>query len=270
MQVYTIELFTPIGQYAFVSNGFAGIYEGLNCIGGFKATTFDLSKSLEKKTYEFTLVASDDSNFSYLQYMFNNSRCLSEIVIRYSLVQEGNIRPLLYGTISKIEYDDREFKIKVDSFISRLHYTKIFKTSSMCRWDFGGVECGINLNTLYDSLTISEFASNKVSVVIQGGMVAGKYLNGYLEFNNLIQTVRFDIATNTEDVIYLWDEVPSEIFAGNTTVGCKAYRGCKKDFDTCKNIYNNLVNFGAIPTRENGTNWIITSSKLMSGTKEIS
>jgi uncharacterized phage protein (TIGR02218 family) len=270
MHVYIVELFTPIGQYAFVSNGFAGIYEGLNCIGGFKATTFDLSKSLEKKTYEFSLVVSDDPNFSNLRYMLSTSRCLSEVTVRYSLFSAGKIRPLLYASVTKVEYNDREFKIITDSFISRLHYTKIVKTSSVCRWEFGSTECGINLTTVRDSLTISSFASNRLSVEIQGGMIEGKYLNGYLEFNDLIQTVRFDIATNNQTTIYLWDEIPIEIFEGNVLVGCKAYRGCKKDYDTCRNIYNNIVNFGAIPTRDNGANWIITTSKVLSGTKEIS
>lgn len=129
--------------------------------------------------------------------------------------------------------------------------TTIVQTySAACRADLGDSHCQFNLASVTITGTVSTVTSARLSFtsgdVVGSPNTAGYWTGGLVTFltgNNA--TYRREVRSdNGSGGIVLFEPLPADIQVGDTFT---IYPGCDKALSTCKNKFNNVINFRGEP-----------------------
>lgn len=124
--------------------------------------------------------------------------------------------------------------------------------TASCAADLGDARCGIDLmDPLYRGegvvtllRGISAFAASGLGGFAEGGFDAGKLTFTSGANDGLAIEVKRHRFEGEAVVIELWQAMPEPIATGDSFV---VTAGCDKRFDTCRNRFNNAVNFRGFP-----------------------
>jgi uncharacterized phage protein (TIGR02218 family) len=153
----------------------------------------------------------------------------------------------LAGSIGEVKQSGIAFSAELRSLSHRLNQKVGRVYQRTCDAVFGDSRCKINKATFTYNGTVTSAASNR-SIKASGlGAVATDFLSrGVLKWTsgpNSGQSSDVKLHTNP-NVIELWTPCPFPPVVGNTF---QVVAGCKQDLATCRDKYNNVVNFQGFP-----------------------
>ena len=173
-------------------------------------------------------------------------------VVWLKIGQIGNVSSK--GRLAKIEFRGLEQSLK----------QKVVKTTSrLCRATLGDSKCTKNLTAFtWTGTIISQSGKN---LVLSFSSATDVLSQGYIELiDGPVPGARFDILRNVDKTVSLFDD---PVLTGLAGVSVTVVAGCDKSILTCKNVFDNVINFQGephIPTRDS---WV-AGKKARAGTQE--
>ncbi len=150
-----------------------------------------------------------------------------------------------YGRIGQVQKLRNSFKAEVRGLTQALQQTIGERYSRYCRADLGDARCGVTLATYTVTGAVTAVTSQQVFTDSARAEAAGYFNYGLLTWtggNNL--GLKKEVKTFSGGLFTLFDAMPYAIQIGDTY---SVYAGCDKLFATCKNKFNNIVNFRGEP-----------------------
>lgn len=147
------------------------------------------------------------------------------------------------GYISRVKVRDFTVDIEVEGTASRL-LQNIMKTyEHSCIVNFGSAECGFNTATVTETGTITSVTNRRKFIDTSRSESDDHFQFGIFTFtsgdnNGLTREVKTYDSITKEFVLY--SDMPYEIVVGTTY---SVYEGCDKLPDTCKDDFDNFINF---------------------------
>jgi uncharacterized phage protein (TIGR02218 family) len=147
------------------------------------------------------------------------------------------------GYIGRVTRSDRQWTFESASKVYKLGQKTGEVTSQSCRYILGDSRCTKNLTSFTNSHTVTAVASR--SLFTANNVQADDYYAGGV----VIWLTGDNVGFRTEPFTYIGGEffiekAPYPIQVGHTFT---AIIGCNKDIDTCRDVFNNAVNFGGEP-----------------------
>lgn len=191
------------------------------------------------------------------------------------------------GWMGQVTTQQDSFRAELRGMVTRLqqHIGQVY--GSLCRWKFGGAECGVDVSALTVSDTVdsvpglnAEALSRPASSGSQLEAVRQTLVNpndefivfgrsepdGYFDFGVVTWTSGDNKGLSMEVLRYeggkftLLERMPHQMQVGDTF---DVYPGCNLIASTCKNKFSNFVNFGgfdAIPGNDDVLNYANSKS----------
>jgi len=152
---------------------------------------------------------------------------------------------LLSGRIGQIKIEDNTYTASITSRLSAFKAGRVALSSPECRATFGDSRCGINLatHTTTGSITGVDAFNGALSVSLSNPALL--LTSGVLTFTSgLNNGAKVDIKAYSTGymVLHFWPVNAPQI--GDTV---SAVRGCNKLYATCKDVFENTVNFRGEP-----------------------
>ncbi len=167
-------------------------------------------------------------------------------LVNYNDLTMGSI-PMIRGTIGEITINRGQANAEIRGLAQALQQGVLEQYSPTCRADLGDSECKVNLAAFTVTGSLTSLTSNK-QFADSSRTEANDHFNGGLltwtsgNNNQLKMEVKDFNGANGEFTLY--QAMPKPIQVGDTY---SVYRGCDKTLATCKNIFNNVVNFRGEP-----------------------
>lgn len=217
---------------------------------GFDISSFDASVDLSVNNAQIRVLIEDERITPLMieQGFFENALVDILIVDYTDLTQDPYI--IGSGELGQVSGTDTEYTIELMSLENRLDKARSKKVSIFCEYDFGDVNCGINL--VSEGYVFSTTIASKIddytytlagSPPFNASFGKGEFTSG--EAN----TLTFNIFNQGGTQITLYERFPLEPTIGDSV---DITAGCQKLPSSCKG-YNNFVNFGGVPQ---GGNWV--------------
>lgn len=170
-------------------------------------------------------------------------------------------RRLAAGWAGKVSHSTRGYKMEVLGPGSRLEQRPIVQVySPQCRWVFGDSRCTIDIESLAIVGTVTsginrgsvladlgDPASSGTGAPESSGSLPAQFANGrvrWLTGVNAGQVTEVKSVDFETGQIILWALTCFVPEAGDTF---DLLPGCAQDFETCKTVYDNVLNFGGFP-----------------------
>lgn len=187
--------------------------------------------------------------------------------VNYSDLSQGKMYQRV-GNLGQITVDREQFRAELLGLMQRYQTSIGEKTSPGCRATLGDSRCGVNLlgspaltfsatvdSIAADDITITASALTQPSPGIGSPTVAE---SGYFEYGKLTFTSGLNAGRSMEvkqyaqGVVTLHLPMPYQVTAGDTF---NVSAGCDKRLTTCRDKFNNVVNFRGEP-------WLAGRDKL--------
>jgi uncharacterized phage protein (TIGR02218 family) len=156
------------------------------------------------------------------------------------------------ATLGEVRREGVAFTAELRGLADRLNHETGRRFTATCSADFGDSRCTVNLsNALYRGLgTIT--ALGGASTLTSSGLTAfddGWFTAGQLEWSSganagLAVEVKSHRLIGEQASLDLWQAMPEALALGDTFV---VTAGCDKYFGTCRDRFNNAVNFRGFP-----------------------
>ena len=157
----------------------------------------------------------------------------------------GDILKLKKGNLGQVQIKNRQYQAEVRGLVHRLQQTLVETYSPTCRAELGDIRCGVTLATYTETGTVTS-VTDKKTFEDTGRTEANDYWNnGLLTWtsgNN--NGVQMEVKLFSYDEFELLMPMNNDIEVGDTY---SVVIGCDKTTGTCKNTFNNLVNFRGEP-----------------------
>jgi uncharacterized phage protein (TIGR02218 family) len=152
------------------------------------------------------------------------------------------------GRLGEYKSTERDFTASGLSLIDRLAEKQPIQTSPVCRATLGDSKCTVNLAPFTFNLLVSSVTGNRTIVTNVIALPDGYFKNGKLEFltgenaGTKIKIADWVDATNTLTLFLptFYDIAPGD------SIRCIA--GCDKRLATCRDKFNNVLNFRGEPS----------------------
>lgn len=165
-------------------------------------------------------------------------------IVNYKDVSQGSLI-LLRGYLGEIEMqDDYKAKAELQSLSSKLDQTIGRQYTQQCDAIFGDSRCGVDA-TGYTSTDFVVSTTSRAS--FEGNIVQA---NGYYQYGLVRWTggnnngMVMEVKEQAGATITLFQPMPYDIQVDDSY---EIIAGCDKYFNTCKNKFNNVVNFRGFP-----------------------
>ena len=156
------------------------------------------------------------------------------------------------GQLGEVTWTEEGFKADIVSYMKNLAKNIGNVFTANCRhtlFSQGGSgfvgKCGVNKDSFKATGSVTGITIPKWKFSISTSQPDGYYSNGYVKFtsgyNNGLSAV---IKNHTANSIELYLPTAFVIAQGDTF---EIFAGCDKTLDTCKNKFNNVLNFGGFP-----------------------
>lgn len=117
--------------------------------------------------------------------------------------------------------------------------------SQTCRASLGDHECKFNLNNVKFTGTAREILSTDCFIGDHQKQIADYFKFGMIKFTTgLNKDQIYSIKYENNGTIYCFSSFKSEVQNNDSY---EIYAGCNKSFNTCKNKFNNVINFQGEP-----------------------
>ncbi|MBX6329978.1 MAG: DUF2163 domain-containing protein [Pseudolabrys sp.] len=156
------------------------------------------------------------------------------------------------GFLGQVERGEVAFKAELRGLASRLDQVvgRVFQRT--CPWELGDARCGVDLDAPehHGAGTVAQvFDAFDFTATGLDGFATGVFSRGKLAWTSganagLAVEVRAHAAAGGIARISLFLPVPGPIEVGDTFT---ITAGCDKSFDTCRNRFGNVLNFGGFP-----------------------
>tara|TARA_Y100001956_G_scaffold75661_1_gene83830 strand:+ start:69 stop:1730 length:1662 start_codon:yes stop_codon:yes gene_type:complete len=166
---------------------------------------------------------------------------------------QGRLTPkrIAAGWIGEVSHGEDGVDLSVLTMGARLEQQSVTTPIQPgCRWIFGSTECGVDLESLKLTGTVTSVASRiSFTANLSSGDGGLQWKNGtvlwtYGNNDELVSEVKEVTFQSGSDEVLLWTPVPLAIEAGDTF---DLRPGCDKAFEGGCTVYNNKVNFGGFP-----------------------
>lgn len=160
------------------------------------------------------------------------------------------------GWLGETTMGTNRFTVELRGMNQRLAQAVGDNFSPVCRATFGSPKCGKDLNSYKVTGTITAVPSNRVFVDAARTEADGYFDLGYVTFTSGNNTgVSREIKTYAADTITCEFAFPFLVEVGDAY---EMFKGCDKKLATCRDTYNNVVNFRGEP-------YIPTADSLVQG-----
>jgi uncharacterized phage protein (TIGR02218 family) len=167
-------------------------------------------------------------------------------LLNYADLSMGKIL-LARGTLGEISIGRGQARTEIRGLAQELQQEVLELTSPTCRADLGDARCKVNLASFTATGTITSVSSNKIFIDSSRSEGEGHFNNGLLTWTagdnaQLKMEVKYYSAGSKQ--FELHHAMPYPVQIGDTY---QVYRGCDKSLSTCRNAFNNVVNFRGEP-----------------------
>jgi len=157
--------------------------------------------------------------------------------------------PLLRGRIGKVTLTDMGYTAEVVGLQSGLNSKQGWVTSETCRFQFCDSNCGLNIATYTDTITVATVSSRAAFTITGGGFPDNRYTGGRLIWQTGDNVGIENICTYSNGAtIRLLDNAYASIQPGDTAT---ITRNCGKALADCWSFGNGL-RFGGEPAIPGG------------------
>lgn len=159
---------------------------------------------------------------------------------------------LLKGSIGEVKRGETAFNAELRSLSHKLQQSSGRVYRRFCDADLGDARCGLDVTgaSFSSTGTVSSVTSNRVLVVTGlSPNETGFYSQGLITFTSgdnsgLSIPVKVHSVVGGVTQVVMWEPTPFTL-VGSTTFSIVA--GCDKRAETCKTVFNNMVNFQGFP-----------------------
>lgn len=202
-------------------------------------SALEVSSGFKENSRELTGIISSDfiSDEDIIAGMYDDAPIWEYI---YDFENEEVIKRNAYWVRNKT-YTGSTWQLDIIALSSWLTETQDAVISRTCEFElYSENECRV-ASSLYKQDRVIDSVTSQVEIVLQGTAEADNYFAyGYVE--NPYEKV--DVHSNTGNTIRLV-QPPKVSFSPGDTI--KIYPGCDGSFTTCRNKFNNSINFGGAP-----------------------
>lgn len=148
------------------------------------------------------------------------------------------------GTLGNIDIDGKGFTTELRSLMQQLQQGAISLYAPSCNVEFGSKWCGKNANDYTFSATVTSITSPRVFTI---DLVKA---DAFFDYGKITVTsgqavgMVGDIRSHSSNTITLWINLPIALSVGDTLT---LVQGCDKRMVTCKDVFNNVINFQGFP-----------------------
>jgi len=240
------------------------VYDGVTYTAstGFSATAIDSSSDLKVENLEIDSVldSSEISNEDLRQGLYNNAR-IDVYFINYKDTSQGVIY-MRRGFLGEVRVSRLGFTAELLGLVSKLELKigDIYQAS--CRADLGDSACKVSINSYKFSGTVSTVTNSRRAFTDSSRTETDAYFNfGLLTWktgNNAGKSIEVKTYTLSTKALELYTVTSDDIQVGDTYT---IFAGCDRKFDTCKNKFDNLINFQGEPKLPGGDYILEPASK---------
>jgi hypothetical protein len=256
--------FSDFGSSVDVQNN-VNVFQGKIAFPGLEASSLEIPRGLEVPNLTVT-IAFDDLAYPQMTQVLRDIVILEKISVTVGYALNNERYDIFHGYISNSVYNQVSLTLELESVLSVLGRSKVFKTGTSCRWAVvGSPVCGLDLNTpnFTKYRQVTAVSADRSSFTIDN-TVETNYLNlGGATFTIDNTEVVIDILGNQNNTVYVFERLPLFVTAG---VGVKLTIGCNKSWARCKEL-GNASEFGGTPP---SSNFLINNRNLLAGTKDYS
>lgn len=165
--------------------------------------------------------------------------------VNYNSTADGTVT-LSYGNIGEVELHDNFAKVEFRSLSQRLQKNIGRSYTINCDAQLGDTRCGLSLSTLgYTSTAHVDTVTDRAVFITAGATGSTAYVGGRIEWTSGTNNgLSMEITSWTSATMRLQLPMP---FNPSTGDEFTAYYGCDKTLATCRDTYNNVVNFRGFP-----------------------
>lgn len=226
----------------------------------YESSNINSSKDLSVDTLEITSVA-DPIFFNEADILAGKLNGSEFEFFRTNWLNPSHKDVLRKGFIGSITKTRNTIKIELRGLAQLLQQNIVETFSERCNADLYDNRCKVLKSTYTTTSVIDSVSSN--DVIICNALSSnpdGYYDFGYVEFTSGLNTgLKKEVAVHSGNQVTLLEGFPFNIEIGDNI---KVYAGCNKFHSTCKDKFNNVINFRGfafIP----GTDKIYGNTKIL-------
>ncbi|MDX1699240.1 MAG: DUF2163 domain-containing protein [Melioribacteraceae bacterium] len=158
--------------------------------------------------------------------------------------------PIISGKIGRVVLEDNSFKAELRALTQHFQKSIGDVYSALCTADLGDTRCKVDLGPFTSTLTVITPELGSESRIFTTDLVQA---NGYYDLGLVIwdagsinEYFRMDVKTflSAQGKVELYEPMPFNIQAGDQAT---IITGCDKKWETCRDRYNNKLNFRGFP-----------------------
>lgn len=223
------------------------VYDGLTyeAATGYAASAIRSSAALDVDDLEIEgmLSSSRISETDLLSGKWDGAKIT---VMRISWEAPGDgVEMMRSGTLGEVSLVGPVFRVELRGKMQALQSTVGRVFSPMCDALLGDARCGVNLAPYTFSHIVAGVTSRSVFSDNVTTKPSGYYNNGIVTFTSGANSgLSMEVRSYDGLTFNLQHEMPFSIAIGDTFT---AVIGCDKTFNTCKTVFNNVLNFRGFP-----------------------
>ena len=150
---------------------------------------------------------------------------------------------LATGWIGQVSIIDRAFNAELRGLTQKLHKEIGEQYTPQCSAIFGDTECGYTLTPI--AFTITAASSNRIFTDSSLTQAADYFKHGIITVSTGNNAgFEMDVKEFSTGVVELYEPMPNQFQVGDTGF---ISRGCNRTLDTCRDSFNNVINFRGFP-----------------------
>lgn len=243
--IHLIEFKTPNVQYYFNTSDLDLTFNGKLYSNGYDLIKAQFDNLENKSNLSIQLLDTYEQANIDIETLLSSS-----VIIRFATLDKGRIAStitIFSGFVDNMTKENNSIHISLLSNIAKLNkpITQLF--SPICRECFGNSKCGVNIEAYKAQGTISKILSP--SSFVGTHQENKKTTIGYYRYG----TIKMKTGKLKDFSLQLRDEKENEvILLQNTNLLAvddeyEIFAGCDKTTTTCKNKFNNIINFRGEP-----------------------
>jgi uncharacterized phage protein (TIGR02218 family) len=252
-EVTTLALCWKVVRKDGVTSGFTSFSRDLVVDGitykastGFTPTAIETSAGLAVDQLEVEAILNDTSiTEADLQAGKYDYAAIEVFLVNYQDLTQGKL-VLRVGTLGEVTVRKGVFVAEIRG-LSQAFQRQIGELySPTCRVKrLGDTRCKIDLAPYTHTLTVSAVTDQRTFAHANSLKPDGYFQMGLVEWlTGANAGLEIEVKTYASGVFTLVQPMPYTIAAGNTF---KAIRGCDRTFETCRTVFNNVLNFRGEP-----------------------
>lgn len=164
--------------------------------------------------------------------------------VNYEDITQGKL-VLRYGWLGEVEMKGNHFVAEMRGLTQKLSQTVGTVYSSTCRAELGDAHCMVDMSSRVVSGSVTGVISSNIIQDSGRNEIAGLFTHGVMTFTSgANEGVSIEVKSYANTQITLMLPLPYALAIGDSYT---LSQGCDKQFDTCKEQFNNAINFRGEP-----------------------